>query len=461
MRLTFGYIFAAATLASGCSATWKFKVDNHFDSQVRLVHTNGKVPMVYDEVSDQVLRVLPAKGFKHKKLEGGSADEEKASTGFPNVLQVFDEHLLLKETRSIDPKNSVATYLGAFYEPDCSSSTSTNSACSDSSSSSSSDSSSHPHRCHHNGQLETKLVSSSVGRTEVLGFPSLKRKCLLDSDLSNILRVMTAASGETYILYSDSILVMGENCEILRSHTFHEILPPKDLLAAGDCVAVDFALNETKKLLAVGFKNLYFVIFSSETLTNITGGFMFSTPYLNSTFRTMNSAMDWIVEGSVRFTLRVIIDQGEKAGIWYLAFDMSLKAKSAKMQALRGHEVVSSSSASNPSSSSLPQTPAICETFNPNPAVINDYENNLDITIGRDPTSHTLHLYITKFVGPSLTFDQVEKQCVDLCIPESVDCGVAYWYAVKKAHENVFFINFAPSLDMLRISYEYVDNVRN
>ena len=60
MRLTFGYVFAAATLASGCSATWKFRVDNHFDSQVRLVHTNGKVPMVYDEANDQVLRVLPA-----------------------------------------------------------------------------------------------------------------------------------------------------------------------------------------------------------------------------------------------------------------------------------------------------------------------------------------------------------------------------------------------------------------
>ena len=480
MRFSINALLASAAFVSGGLASWRFEVENHFESQVALKWPGGPVPLVYDEVSHSYLRLIPKDSTYYTK-NMGLADDSFYSKF--NALQVFNRNIEWVTKKRIGDNVEPSTTLGIYYhntggcgsarsdlypssDPSSSSSSSSSFSSSSSSSTSTTTSSSglSSSGSSYSGSNSTcscasnscdryltssssdyaaTLVTGGLDNSQLSFAPSLDKKCK-KTWLTPVEDQVTTPSGHTYVLFADSLVILDRRCKIVR--TLESFGCPEHENASASRILVD----ECKGVFLVVTPNLLGILYKIEDFSIIECDYLFDDPLMVD-FTVWNSAMDWIRHVSeVRFTIRIWVNSpGEYGGLWYYNFLFDCTC----------NKLISKGSFR---ASFLPTgEKAIDSTCKPGdviPAIINDYARKADITVTRLAfNAPVLHIYLSKFAGPS--YNHLQVDCFDLSIPSCIDGDISASGVTKEGKHDAFVVTFTPSLDMLRIKYSVEDNV--
>lgn len=436
MRYSRIFWIAALLLASSHAVKqpWTFHITSQFNSSVSLVDSTVNIPMVFNEETNQLLRMIPANGIN-------SSTNLNTAYSNMNLLQIFTPDLKRIKEVSIGPPSCGITWMGEFYtteassDSDCSSFSSTN----PSSSRGSSCSRRVPCRCkpkygsstcpskpssNASAQKISYLGVSCPNKVALITYPLLKKHCSLFTEQA-ILKAITTTYGQTFILYSDHLIVIGSNCAILRGID-------KFLYASIEWAAQDMVLDERTQSLAIGFNNFYYAVFDTKNLTIFFSKYMLGSAQ-SAPYKFFPSAMYFRETFYFRFVFN-----GETYYSWNCLYGCSDKPVPATAGAVRDNA-------------------ALLTTCSPSSALasyITDYRNRADILISPVIGNLTLQIYVSQ----ANNYTTIDKQCSWLSCPELTPSDNVVFNTNTngsfRKRKNSFYLSFAPSLKILRIKYD-------
>ena len=427
MKLPVNNVLSICTLFTGLlgltAATpenrrpWNFKAHHFYDSKLQLADCSADVniPMVFNKESDQLIRVIPYDTLdKSKSLVDEKELQEAEQYGADkNLVQIFPADLSRVHTKFVGPCECPIQDLGIFYKTEVDSSSSSSSSTGPS--------------------VKAYLGAGCPSTVTLFKYPCLTQKCQYNNN-QTVVKTITTSEGLTYILFNDHMDVIDDCCTVVRS------LPSFDYAQQTWTTAVDFVLDERNTKMAIAFEGFYYVVIDYKSFTYYYSQYMFGSP-TTLPFRLFPSGM--ILPGV--FYFRFYYDDST-----YYCWSILYDCKSC----------LETTAKPSPSGGYLPDSPdtksvqgggpAYC---NPNidyPAFIPDYVNQIDILVGRaDPFCDHILVYVSKAV----CYNDIARQCQEDRIPKQVSGTIIVYTNTKVADENVFYIGFTRSLDILQIKY--------
>lgn len=342
----------------------------------------------------------------------------------------------------------------------------------------------------------TRIVTASENRLVLRTFSCLNKKCQLRTR-EPIIKAITAKNGYTYLLFCHELWVVNQHCRRMRKIC--------QFNAPENYSAVDFIIDERVGAIVIGFEKVFVEVYSLKHINHlITSGYFFGEPF-DGSYRLANSAQ-WLGRPAVWFNVLFECD------IYYGFFNLrrhhhydSSSSSSSSDDHHHGHHHGHhghhhghhhNSSSDYPSSSDCgcekkanDNSPFIIAPYPKPPGkavqqqadnccypncgdevvVFNDYENHFDIFVGmfEHPTKaiaaeanaaeadchgcHNQHKMLNVFSGHVTRCDDMITQCQRVKLPCFVDGKIAIYSGVQ--HNNDLYISFAPSLDMVKLSY--------
>jgi len=397
---------------SALQPIWNFQVVDSYSSNLHLniTYKNAPVPMEWNPATEQLIRVLPgALVYEDDSSSSSSSSTSTENTSSLttsvsssessssdlnissefNVLQAFNENLTRRHERLIEARGCPVTGMNIRTYPDASSS-----------------------RCC--PKLKSQIVTACNGFLVTYDYPSCKvPRCMVAA--SDLIRIYTSASGETFALFPTALVVYDGNCNVVRSSGDFCLTP-------SDCLAVDFVLDEANGVAIVGLVTLEVLIFDMNDL---------STTVVSTSLPGAANVTPFVFYPSAILIPGFIVFRAYLNGLNYLFY--------------YGNAVLNS--AVVPNEVDGKRCVGKCIPVD-EPLVINDYFNHIDILVSRNCKKHQLYFSVSYFDNG------VKYQCSNAKIPECIHGKVQPTTGAKHPLEDSFYVGFMPSNDLVHVTYE-------